>query len=219
MGNIFYFCFFLILASLFAYLLRLQGAHKLTRMLLLLVIGGLVYDNGVCSLGFLIGEGQVLKWLNIPRFVLHVFVTPLICVIGFELVRGIRVPAALSKAAAWAVWGLAVVLMAVGVIQEIYPMDFVPRTLFGVLTYSHSKPEPPIAAIVANFFSIAAAILIWRKTRWHVLFATSVLMLLLAGLPQKYFGLIPGNAGEIIFVSGFMLGLKRLPSCHGWKDT
>jgi len=219
MGNIFYFCYFLMLAGLFVYVLRLQGVQKLPRALLLLVVGALVYDNGMSSAGFLIGEGEVLKWLNIPRFVLHVFVTPLICVICYELARGAQVPAALRREAAWAVWALTVVLMVVGFIQEFVPMDFVPKTLFGVLTYSHPKPMPPIGAIVANFFSIAAAVLIWRKTGWPGLFITSMLMLIIAGIPHKYFGLIPGNAGEIIFVSGFILGLKRLSSSHGREDA
>lgn len=219
MGNIIYVSFFLILACLFVYVLRLQGVQKLPRMLLLLVIVGLVYDNGVSSMGFLIGEGQVLKWLNIPRFVLHVFVTPLICVLGFEFARLAQVPAALRRQAPWAVWGLVAVLMVVGFFQEFVPMDFVPKTLFGVVTYSHPKPSPPIAAIVANFFVIAASVLIWRRIRWPVLLITSVLMLLLGGFPQKFFGLIPGNAGEIIFVWGFVLALKRLPSGHGRKDA
>jgi hypothetical protein len=210
MGNIFYFSYFLILAGLFVYVLRLQGVQKLPRALLLLVIFGLVYDNGMCSAGFLIGEGQVLKWLTIPRFVLHVFLTPLICVICLKLSRGARVPAALTKSAAGAAWALAIVLMAVGYFQDLASLDLAPRSLLGVVTYTHPKSMPPIAAIVVNFLSIAASILIWRRTRWPWLFITSVLMLLLGGFPQKYFGLIPGNAGEIIFVSGFILGLKRL---------
>lgn len=219
MGNIFYFTYFLILTGLFVYVLGLQGTQKMPRTLLLLVIGALMYDNGVSSLGFLIGEGQVLKWLNIPRFVLHVFVTPLICVLCYELARGARVPAALRKKAAWAVWGLAAVLMAAGFFQELAPMDFVPKTLLGVVTYSHTKPMPPIGAIAANFFSIAAAILIWRKTGWPGLFITSMLMLIIAGIPHTYFGLIPGNAGEIIFVAGFMLALKLLSPRHGRENA
>ena len=152
MGNIFYFCYFLILTGLFVYVLRLQGVQKMPRTLLLLVIGALVYDNGMSSLGFLIGEGQVLKWLNIPRFVLHVFVTPLICVICYELARGPGCRRLCERQRHGRYGVLAAVLMVVGFIQEIAPMDFVPKTLFGVVTYSHPKPMPPIAAIAANFF-------------------------------------------------------------------
>jgi hypothetical protein len=209
MGNIFYFCFFLILTGLFAYVYRLERVREFPRLLLMLVIGALVYDNGMCSLGFLIGEGPVLKLLNIFRFVLHVVVTPLICVIGFDLVRAARVPVALRRQAAWAVWGLVIALMAFGFMQEIAPMDFVPKNFMGVVTYSHPKPMPPLAAIAVNFFSIAAGILIWRKTAWPDLLAASLLMLIIGGIPHKYFGLIPGNAGEIIFVLGFILLLKK----------
>jgi hypothetical protein len=195
--------------------LRLEGVQKFPRALVLLLMIGLLYDNGMCSIGFLIGEGDLLKGLSIPRFALHVLVTPLICVLSLLFARGAGVPAALSRQASWVVWVLAVFLMAVGFFQELAPMDFVARTRFGVLTYTHSKSMPPIAAIVANFFSIAAAFFIWRKTDWPVLLITSLSMLLLGGIPHKFFGLLPGNAGEIIFMAGFMLALKRLTPCHG----
>jgi len=209
-GNIFYLSFSLILAGLFVCALRLKNAPGSTRKLLLLAIAGLLYDNGITGMGFLIGEGQVLKALSMPRFVLHVLVTPLICVIAYELARGFRVALAERPEARWIVLGLTAVLVVIGFLQELSPLHLVPKTHLGVLRYSHPVPAPPLAAIVVNFFTIAASVLIWRRTGWPVVFITSVLMLLLAGFPQKYFSLIPGNAGEIIFMAGFMLALKRL---------
>lgn len=214
MGNALYFCYFLILAGLLTSVLRLKGVQKQPRNFLLLVIAALAYDNFVTSMGAVIGPGQVLKALNIPRFVLHVFVTPLICVISFEFARSAGVAAALRRQATGVVWALVAALIVVGFVQEIVPMDFVPKTVFGVVTYSHPKAMAPLGAIAANFFCIAAGGLIWRKTGWPGLFLASMLMLLIAGIPHKYFGLIPGNAGEIIFVSGFILALKKIKP-HG----
>jgi hypothetical protein len=219
MGSFIHLVFAVLLAGLFIYVLRLQGVLKLPRVLLLLVIGPLVYDNAVSGIGFLIGEGEVLKALNIPRFVLHVFVTPLICVIAYELARGFRVAIAERAGTRWVVWGLAAVLIIIGFFQELNPLHLVPKTHLGILRYTHPVSSPPLAAIVANFFTIAASILIWRKSGWPGLFITSLLMLLAGGIPHKYFGLIPGNAGEIIFVAGFMLALKRLSPRHGREDA
>lgn len=217
MGPLGYFCYLLALAGLFAWVLRLRPAPQQARALLLLAVAALAYDNGVCSAGFLIGTGQALKALNILRFILHVFVTPLVCVLCLELARAVGVPAALHRHAPRAVWGFTAALMAVGFMQDIASWDFVPKTLFGVLTYTHPKPAPPLAAIAVNFFSIATGVCIWRKTGWPVLLITSLLMLGLAGVPHKYFGLMPGNAGEVIFMAGFALLLKKAapPGAYG----
>lgn len=219
MGNIIYFCYFLALAGLFVRVLQLRDAPKRARALVLLVLAGLAYDNGICSVGFVFGTGPALKALNIARFILHVFVTPVLCVICLDLARAVGVTAARHRHAPRAVWGFAAVLMLVGFMQDIAPWDFVPKTLFGVLTYTHPKPVPPLAAIAVNFFSIAAAAMIWRKTGWPVLLITSLLMLGLAGVPHKYFGLMPGNAGEVIFMAGFVLLLKKAASPGDWGQN
>lgn len=179
MGSAIYFGYVLIQAVLWSQVLRMRFARRAPRLLVLLVIACLMYDNGVSSLGVLLGEGQALKALNILRFVLHVFVTPLVCVVCLEVARDARVRAALHRQAARLVWALTIVLMAVGFIQDLAPMDFVPKTVFGVLTYTHTTAVIPIAAIVMNLFTIATAGLIWRTTGWPLLFITSVLMLLM----------------------------------------
>jgi len=204
-----HFGYVLIQAVLWAQVLWMRTSCRLPRLLLLLVIACLMFDNGVSVLGVLLGEGQVLKGLNIFRFVLHVFVTPLVCVVCLEVARCARVRAALHRQAARLVWSLTIALMAIGFIQDLAPMDFVPKTVFGVLTYTHAASAPPIAAIIMNFFTIVTAAMIWRTTGWPVLFITSVLMLLIAAIPHAYFGMIPGNGGEIIFIYGFVLALGK----------
>jgi len=209
MGSAIYFGYVLIQAVLWSQVLRMRFDRPAPRLLLLLVIACLMYDNGKSALGVLLGEGQVLKALNILRFVLHVFVTPLVCVLCLQIARDARVPAALHRQAVWVVWALTIALVAVGFMQDLAPMDFVPKTVFGVLTYTHTTAVIPIAAIVMNLFTIATAVLIWRTTGWPFLFITSVLMLLIAAIPHAYFGMIPGNAGEIIFIYGFVLALGK----------
>jgi hypothetical protein len=211
MGNAIYFCFFLLQAGLFTYVVRMKTDQRTPRLLLLMVIACLMYDNGVSAAGFLTGPGQVLKALSIPRFILHVFVTPLVCVLCLQIARAARVPAALHRRATGFVWALTIVLMLIGFMQDLAPMDFVPKTVFGVLTYTHTTAVIPMAAIIMNVFTIATALLLWRTTGWPVLFITSVLMLLIAAIPHAWFGLIPGNAGEIIFIYGFIRAVKKTP--------
>jgi hypothetical protein len=210
MGNVFYLSYAAILAALFINVLLIAGAPKAPKVLLLLVIAPLVYGNFICGIGSAIGEGALLKALNAPRFFFHVFATPLLFFIVYKLARGFKVPLAAKPAALWSIWILSAVLVAAGVAQELGSMQLVPKVEMGTLRYVHPAPTPPLGPIVANLVTIAAGALIWRRAGWPVLFITSLVMLLSAGIPPKLFGQIPGNAGEIVFMAGFMLALKRL---------
>jgi hypothetical protein len=79
-----------------------------------------------------------------------------------------------------------------------------------MLNYIHAHPSIPIAAIVVNLLVIIVAAFIWRATGWPGLFITSILMFVLAAVPSKGLPPILGNAGEIIFIYGFILAEKRL---------
>ncbi len=64
--------------------------------MLLPVIGPLPCGSGGSAFGVLPGAGRILKPLNIPRFVLHVFVTPAVCVVRLEIARSARFARALT---------------------------------------------------------------------------------------------------------------------------
>ena len=217
MASYFYLTYAAALAVLFFYVLLLRGAPERPKILLLLVIAPLIYGNFICGIGSFLGEGQLLRALNAPRFFFHVFATPILFVIAYDLAKGFGVPAAGSRAVVAALWVLSIALVLAGMVMELGAMHLVPKMEMGSLRYAHPVPKPPLGPIVANLFTIAAGALIWRKSGWAGLFVCSIVMLLSAGIPPKLFGQLPGNAGEIIFMSGFMLGLKRLAADKALK--
>jgi hypothetical protein len=110
-------------------------------------------------------------------------------------------------------------LIALGFIKEVASAEIIPAVRWGMLNYIHAHPSIPVAAILVNLFVIIVAILIWKTTGWPRLFITSILMFVLAAVPSKGLPPILGNAGEVIFIYGFIMAEKRLAGKQegGWE--
>ena len=210
MGTPFYalYCVLFILLILYSY--RSAAEKDLKHNLLLALMAGLLYDNFISGIGFLIGEGELLKGLNLVRYVVHAFATPLLCYIVFAIARKLGVKLFQNRMLEIAVWIMIAGFMLLGYLHEVAPMDLVPKIRWGVLNYVHAVASPPLAAILINIFVIIVAVFIWRATRWPVLLITSILMFAFAAIPMRNAPPILGNAGELIFMYGFVLAEKRL---------
>ena len=79
-----------------------------------------------------------------------------------------------------------------------------------VLSYNHAEPSIPFPVILINVFVISMSIFIWKNTGWPILFITSLAMFFIAAIQIEPLGQVPGNAGEILFIYGFLLAQKRL---------
>jgi len=176
----------------------------------LAILGALFYDCLISAVGFLVGDGQFLKILNYLRFVMHVFITPTLCYIAFKLAQKMQVRVAQGKAAETVVWLLIVIFIVWGFMHDIAPMDLVPETVWGVLAYTHATPSVPIPVILVNVFIIIMSVFIWKKTGWPILFITSVIMMFVGAIQIESLGQLPGNAGEIVFICGFLLAQKKV---------
>jgi uncharacterized membrane protein len=215
MANIFYWVYCIFYLYFFLAVYRLKLKEGVYHYLLLLIILGLFYDNFISSIGFILGEGPVLKFLNFIRYIIHAIFTPLICLIAFKIARAFRVKIAQDKRFETAVWVFILALMVLGFIKEVATAEIIPATRWGMLNYVHAHPSVPVAAILVNLFVIIVAVLIWKYTRWPGLFITSILMFMLAAAPSKGLPPILGNAGEVIFIYGFILAEKRLSGNPG----
>ncbi len=113
------------------------------------------------------------------------------------------------------VWALIIVIIIMGFIHDIAPADLIPQVHWGVLNYTHAEASVPIAVILINVFVIIGSIFIWKQIGWPGLFITSISMFIIAAaIPISKFGLLPGNAGEIILSYGFLLSQKKLLSLN-----
>ena len=215
MANIFYWVYCIFYIYFFLAVYRLKVTAGVYHYLLLLIILGLFYDNFISSVGFLIGEGPVLKFLNFIRYIIHAIFTPLICLIAFKIARALKVKIAQDKRFETAVWVFILALMVLGFTKEVATAEIIPTVRWGMLNYIHAHPSIPVVAILVNLFVIIVAVFIWRATGWPGLFITSILMFVLAAVPSKGLPPILGNAGEIIFIYGFIMAEKRLSGKQG----
>ncbi len=215
MGNIIYMIYFLIYVYLICCAFKLTNKKDLQYRFFLMILLALCYDNLISGIGFLIGAGPVLKFLNFFRFAFHVFITPLLCFIVLKIAQRLQVEILQSKTAEIFVWIMTLIFIVWGFLHDILPNDLVPKVQFGVLNYTHAESSIPIAVILINVFVIIVSILIWKKSGWPGLFIASICMFIIAAaIPISKFGLLPGNGGEIILSYGFLLAQKKVLEQH-----
>jgi hypothetical protein len=210
MGNIFYLIYILIYIFLIIYSCRLTAVKDLQYKLYLIILFTLFYDSFVSGIGFLVGESQLLKFLNFFRYAFHVFISPLLCYIVFKISQKMGVKIAQRKGAEIAVWVLVIVFIIWGFLHDLAFLNLTPSVAWGVLLYGHAEPTIPLPIIFINIFVIINSILIWKSTGWPVLFITSLAMFFIGMIQIKELGQVPGNAGEILFIYGFLLSQRKL---------
>jgi hypothetical protein len=193
--------------GLFVWMFRLwRKSGSIYAIFPLIVIAGIVYDNLIIGFGAYIGEGELLKALNVPRFAIHAFFTPLIMIFGFGVARRVGVGFAQSRNWHIAICIFATLMVFLGIYEELFRMNLVPIAEDGTLRYKNSPSSAPIPAIMTIIVAIVLGIFIWIKTKKPWYFLGSLLMFILAPLAPKF--LWAGNLGEIFMNLGGIFGEK-----------
>ena len=161
----------------------------------------MVYDNAVLTLGN-VGVGS--SWYaaaSTGRFVLHAALLPLLIPYALSALRvsgapiakrcGFVAGCALVAAAAWCY----------GIWQDVLGLELAAAEVLGHLRLSSAAALPPLGTIAVNLALIALAFMLWRRTRWPLLLAGALFILLAnaatGGWPSGY---LVGNAAEIAFM-------------------
>ena len=215
MANCVYLLLSLLYLGIIRYAWRLPTQTDLQHRLLLLVLAALCYDNFISGVGFAIGAGPLLKFLNFFRFAFHVFMTPVLCYVALALARKMRVAVAQRTWPDIALWVLIGVFMISGFLHDIAPMDLVPHEQWGVVKYTHAQAAIPVTVIAINVVILCIAAYIWKITGWPWLFAASAAMFALAAIPVSKVGLLPGNVGELLLAAAFLAAQKKVTRCRG----
>jgi len=172
----------------------------------LIVIGGIIYDNLIIGFGAFIGEGELLKMLNAPRFVIHAFFTPLIMIFGFGVARRSGVGFAQSRNWHLAICIFTTLMVFLGIYEELIKMNLVPIAENGTLRYKNSPSSPPIPAIMTIIVAMVMGIFVWLKTKKPLYFFGTLLMFIFAPLASKF--VWAGNLGEIFMNAGGIFAEK-----------
>lgn len=173
-------------------------------LLVLIVVYGLAYDNFVIGLGATIGEGDLLKMLNTPRFWVHALFTPAMMISAFGALRMTGSNFAQSKAWHIIICTLATALIALGSYIDILNLDLFFNPDGVVARYSNGfefMKGPPIPAVLTIIVVVIFGVVIWRNIKWPWLFVGALLMFIAAPMASIP---IMQNVGEIAFAAGLV---------------
>ena len=171
---------------------------------LLIVICGIVYDNLVIGTGVFIGEGDLLKTLNIGRFVIHALFTPMIIIFALGVAKRVGVGFAQNRIIHTVVCLSALGLIAFGFYEDIVKSVFVPVAEMGTLRYKPQASMPPIPAILTIIFTMVMGAFVWWRTRKLWFFLGPLAFFFMAPFAAKF--LWVGNLGEVLMNLGLVSG-------------
>ena len=176
--------------------------HRTYTLLVVVVLGGLVYDNLVLGLGRWLGEGSLLEAASWPRFVVHALATPLLVIVGFGAARSFGLRWAARRDLHAAACGLATVLIVWGLATEVVGLDLRAEWEGGVLSYGAADPSAPVPAIATILALLAVGVALWRTCSWPWLAVGAGVMFVASGLG----GVAPllTNVGELALAASLV---------------
>lgn len=163
----------------------------------------LSFDNFAIALGALLGEGELLRAINVPRFVIHALFTPMLIIFACGAARRAGVRWTQSKGAHALFCIVATVLIAYGAYVDIFNLRLEPARFHDVLRYANEffvLRGPPLPAMLTVLILIAVGAALWFRARWSWLFVGAVIMLVAAGAAGSR-AITLSNLGEL-FLSG-----------------
>jgi hypothetical protein len=189
-------------------------------VLTLVLVVMLPYDTAIVMLGGSIGEGDLLRALNAPRFNWFYLTAPLLPLIAFGIAR--------RAGLAWtqANWGLGVLgVLALGIIVYDAPRMFQAPALYpacfeDVLRYVPSvKPEqacapgqagidvagsPPWASLAGMLLMLAVGVWLWWQRRWRWLVLGPVAGAVVLGLSNTPIGPLNTFFGDFLTMGSIL---------------
>lgn len=196
-------------AALFCWALSLllRYRHPAT-VPLLIVTFGLVYDNAVLAAGGMIGHGELLERLSVPRFFMHAFGTPLLMLSALGLLMRTHAEWTRSALVAAGIAVLTIAMIAVGVEADLLGLDLQPKRTADLVSYGNAASAgPPVAPLVTIVVLIITGLIVWRDGGpWLLLGASAQFIAAAIGDAIT----IAGNLGELALLAGLVATDHRL---------
>ena len=169
------------------------------------VLCGLIYDNVVLGLGGLLGRGDLLKLLSVPRYWIHAIGTPLLIVLVLEIGERCGLSWTQRRRGAWVV--LAFVLIGFGLGHDGFGQKLAFTTEGGTARYANEAVKgPPTGAIAVIIVVLVVAMMIWHHGHSSMMAVCSLVMLVGAAVGAT----VPlvGNLAECFFVLALLAGMQ-----------
>jgi len=181
-----------------------QQAPRMSTILLIVVLTGMIYDNLIISVGHLIDEGTLLESLNRLRFLFHNLFVPLLVVIAVRLAYDAGVVWASNPIMSYGCWAIALGLIAFGLVSSFLSLELAPTSFGGTLRYKPKSCGVPIVPILTAVLVAVIGFYIWRETQCPWMFVGTLVMLCGNALPGSIFGPVVSSAVDVVFILAFL---------------
>ncbi|MGJ5629483.1 hypothetical protein [Nostoc sp. CALU 1950] len=189
-----------------------QQSHRITTILLIVVLSGMFYDNLIVSVGSLINEGTLLKLLNRLRFLFHNLFVPLLVVIAVNLAYIAGVAWANNPIVYKGCWAIAIGLIVLGLVTDFRQLELIPTTFAGTLRYKPKSCSVPVLTIFTALLVAVIGFYIWCQTQWLWMFMGTLIMLFGNVLPKSIFGPLIGSAVDCVFILAMLTTELIMPN-------
>ena len=215
MTSLFFLTYALGHLTLFGWALLLLLRHRdAATVPLLIVTFGLIYDNALLAGGGMIGHGELLERLSVPRYFMHAFGTPLLMLTALGLVRRTGAKWAQRPLLAAAIVVLTLAMIAVGVNADLVHLELQAKSPAGVVSYGNAASEgPPVAPIATILVLIAAGAVIWKRGWGPWLLLGALVQFAAAAVGDLI--VVAGNLGELALLAGLVVTDHRMRHAAG----
>ncbi|WP_072889434.1 hypothetical protein [Ornithinibacillus halophilus] len=201
MDTIIYIVLTLAYLILFLFGIRIAMNHSWLSIgnVVLLVILALAYDNLILALGKFIGEGELLRILNVIRYWLHALITPLLVLTAWDFLLRADVKWAKAKIVSWLVLAITLGLIIIEITTVVWDITLKPTWDYGILSYEKAGNGNPIMIIGVSLSLLITSIIIWWKQKWPWLFVGVLVMSFVPVLHFLHTSTL-SNIGELLLM-------------------
>lgn len=183
----------------------LKKSSILSLFFLLPVVIGLLYDNGVITLGKFLGEGTLTEKLNLIRYLLHALFTPFLVFYAWAVIKKTKNNFAKSTSFHVAPFIVTPIIILIELYTEVIGLQIVPKWEYGVLSYSsESSGGPPIMVILVSVVLLIASIIVLIKQKWIWFFIGSLFMIIMSAVQLPINSNTVTNLFEVILISSLL---------------
>ncbi len=192
-----------------AFAFRLTSRVGAVAILLGAISLGLAYDNIAVAVGRLVGYGDTLSAINLPRFWIHAIAMPLLIVVAGNLVGRLGVEQARTRNVTLGGWALVVMLMVIGFVEDVVRLDLEPEDAGDALRYVNAGFDgPPLPAIITVLAILVLGVMAFRYAGFPWLFVGALVMLIAAPIGSML--LWVGNLGELVLMLSMLVTMAAV---------
>ncbi|HYO42119.1 MAG TPA: hypothetical protein VES19_02870 [Candidatus Limnocylindrales bacterium] len=189
----------------------LRAGPRASTGILLLVTFGVFWDNLVLAIGGLVGEGDLLLALSVPRFALHQLALPWIIYAGWSMAEQAGHAWARRPGARAVAIAVSALVMAAGIATRLAGLTLEAEVLDGVLRYvAVGVKGPPVVSIVSIGVVGVIGLAFWRRGGWPWITLAAAAVFIGESFPDEGVRRAIGSAVEVVFLLVLFITQRRI---------